>query len=81
MPPRITKPRRFRPKRRKPCQFCIDKVELIDYKGHHKLRKFVNDRGKIMPRKNSGACAKHQRVLTVAIKRARFMALLPFVAD
>ena len=68
-------------KRRKVCQFCADKVESIDYKDAAKLRRFVSERGKIMPRRMTGTCAKHQRELATAIKRARVMALLPYSAD
>ena len=67
--------------RRKVCQFCVDKVEHIDYKDAAKLRKFITERGKIMPRRMSGNCAKHQRQLSEAIKRARAIALLPFTVD
>ena len=68
-------------KRRKVCSFCVDKIEYIDYKDVNRLRRFVNERGKIMPRRMSGVCAKHQRELAIAIKRARIVALLPYVAD
>lgn len=81
MRPRNVKPRKVKRTRRKPCQFCVDKVEQIDYKAHQRLRKFINDRGKMMPRKNSGSCARHQRMLSIAIKRARYIALLPFVSE
>ena len=67
--------------RRKVCAFCADKVETIDYKDAARLRKFVSERGKILPKRMTGTCAKHQRELTIAIKRARHVALLPFVAD
>ncbi len=67
--------------RRKVCQFCADKVEHIDYKDVPRLRKFTTERGKIMPRRMSGVCAKHQRELAIAIKRARQVALLPYVSD
>jgi small subunit ribosomal protein S18 len=67
--------------RRKVCGFCVDKVEHIDYKDTVRLRKFVTERGKIMPRRMSGVCAKHQRELAIAIKRARVVALLPYVSD
>jgi small subunit ribosomal protein S18 len=69
-----------RPKK-KVCSFCADKVESIDYKDVSKLRKFVSERGKILPRRISGNCAKHQRQLTIAIKRARNIALLPFTTE
>ena len=68
-------------RRRKVCIFCADKVSFIDYKDSAKLRKFISERGKILPRRVSGTCALHQRELTTAIKRARNMALLPFVTD
>ena len=67
--------------RRKVCSFCVDKVQEIDYKDAAKLRKFITERGKILPRRISGTCAKHQRQLTIAIKRARTVALLPFTAE
>ena len=68
-------------RRRKVCQFCADKTEAIDYKNAEKLKKFVTERGKILPKRVTGTCAKHQREVTTAIKRARVMALLPYVAD
>ena len=68
-------------KRRKVCTFCVDKVEHIDYKDTARLRKYVSERGKIMPRRMSGNCAKHQRQLSEAIKRARAIALLPYTAE
>ena len=67
--------------RRKICAFCVDKIENIDYKDAAKLRRFITERGKILPRRISGNCAKHQRQVTVAIKRARNIALLPFTAE
>lgn len=67
--------------RKKVCAFCVDKVEEIDYKDIAKLRKFTSDRAKILPRRVTGTCARHQRELTVAIKRARQVALLPYVSD
>ena len=67
--------------KKKVCVFCVDKVENIDYKDTAKLRRYVTERGKIVPRRISGNCAKHQRQLTTAIKRARQIALLPFVAE
>lgn len=80
MEERKLKPRPRKP-RRKVCGFCVDKVEHIDYKDTARLRKFVSERGKITPRRMSGVCAKHQRELAIAIKRARIVALLPYVAD
>lgn len=68
-------------RRRKVCSFCVDKAQGIDYKDLAKLRKFITERGKIMPRRMSGVCAKHQRDLAIAIKRARVIALLPYVSD
>lgn len=67
--------------RRKVCQFCVDKVEHIDYKDIGKLRKFLSEKAKILPRRISGNCAKHQRQMTTAIKRARHIALLPYTTD
>lgn len=67
--------------RRRACSFCIDKVNTIDYKDSYKLRKYITERGKILPRRISGNCAKHQRKLTIAIKRARAIALLPFSSE
>ena len=67
--------------RKKVCSFCVDRVEHIDYKDVVKLRKYISERSKIIPRRVTGTCAKHQRELTIAIKRARHLALLPFVSD
>ena len=73
---------RVRPhKRKKVCAFCVDKVTGIDYKDTAKLKRFTSERGKILPRRTTGTCAAHQRQLTVAIKRARQIALLPYVAE
>ena len=73
---------RMRPhKRRKVCAFCVDKATSIDYKDVAKLRRYLSERGKILPRRTTGTCAAHQRDLTTAIKRARQIALLPYVAD
>ena len=69
---------RYVPKRRH-CPFCSDKSEVIDYKDPVKLRHYISDRGKISPRRRTGTCAKHQRALAVAIKKARHLALLPYV--
>ena len=67
--------------RKKVCAFCVYKVESIDYKDVAKLRRFISERAKILPRRVTGTCARHQRELTVAIKRARHLALLPFSSD
>ena len=67
--------------RRKVCQFCVDKIDSIDYKDVARLRRFMSERAKILPRRVTGTCARHQRELTVAIKRARQIALLPFVSE
>lgn len=72
---------RSRRPRKKVCSFCVDKVEHIDYKDAGKLRRFITERGKILPRRISGNCAKHQRQVTLAIKRVRNIALLPFTAE
>ena len=72
---------RGRKPRRKVCSFCVDKVDHIDYKDAAKLRRFTTERGKILPRRISGNCAKHQRQVTLAIKRARNIAVLPFTAE
>ncbi|MDP4133294.1 MAG: 30S ribosomal protein S18 [Bacillota bacterium] len=78
---RDDRPQRNRKPRRKVCQFCADKVETIDYKDVAKIRRFVSERAKILPRRITGTCAKHQRELTIAIKRARHIALIPFSAE
>ncbi len=67
-----------RRRRRKVCAFCVDKVAEVDYKEAQRLRRYMTERGKIIPRRISGNCARHQRQLTRAIKRARFLALLPY---
>ena len=67
--------------RRKVCAFCSDHIKVIDYKDPAKLRRFISDRGKIEPRRSTGTCAKHQRTLALAIKRARFLALIPYVPE
>jgi small subunit ribosomal protein S18 len=66
--------------RRRVCAFCVDKIDHIDYKEPAKLRRYVSDRAKIEPRRKTGTCAKHQRMLTLALKRARHIALLPYTA-
>ena len=81
MAERIEKASRMRKPKRKACAFCADKVDYIDYKDVAKLRRYVTERAKILPRRISGCCAKHQRQLTVAIKRARYIALLPYSSD
>ena len=68
-------------KRRKVCQFCVEKATFVDYKDVAKLKKFTSERSKILPRRATGACAMHQRQLTEAIKRARQVALMPYVVD
>ena len=73
--------RRNRKSRKKGCNFCVDKVETIDYKDISKLRRYLSERAKILPRRVTGTCARHQRGLTVAIKRARHLALLPYTSD
>ena len=75
------RPFRTRKAKKKVCQFCVDKVTDIDYKDVAKLRRYVSERAKILPRRITGTCAKHQRQLTIAIKRARHIALLPFSAE
>ena len=72
-----------KPKRssRKVCQFCVEKTDYIDYKEVSRLRRFISERGKILPRRLTGTCARHQRSLTDALKRARQIALLPYTAD
>ena len=67
--------------RRKVCSFCVDKIESINYKEIGRLQRYVSERGKILPRRISGNCAKHQRQVTLAVKRARSIALLPFTTE
>ena len=67
--------------RRKVCSFCVDKIDTIDYKDVNKLKRYVSERGKILPRRITGNCAKHQRALTVAVKRARHVAIMPYTTD
>ena len=67
--------------RKKVCVFCADKTAVIDYKDANKLKRYISERGKILPRRITGNCAKHQRALTVAVKRARQIAILPYVVD
>jgi small subunit ribosomal protein S18 len=68
-------------KRKRVCSFCVDKVKDIEYKSPDKLRRYISDRGKILPRRITGNCAGHQRHLTLAIKRARYMALMPYTTE
>ena len=72
--------RRFRPRKRI-CAYCADKNKEIDYKDINTLKRFVSERGKILPRRATGACTKHQRKITIAVKRARQVALLPYSAE
>lgn len=81
MAERNDRPMKNRRTKKKVCVFCVDKVDHIDYKDTAKLRRFISERAKIVPRRISGNCAKHQRQLTEAIKRARHIALLPFVSE
>ena len=80
---RADAPMKRRPIRRKKkvSVFCAEKNAVIDYKDVNKLRKYVSERGKILPRRITGNCAKHQRALTVAVKRARHVAIMPYVVD
>ena len=78
---KFKRPMRGRRPRRKVCQFCVDKMDSIDYKDVARLRKYLTERGKISPRRATGTCAKHQRELTVAIKRARHIALIPYTTE
>lgn len=72
----------YRPKRRKKvCEFCVGKIDKIDYKDTARLKHYISERAKILPRRVTGTCAKHQRELAEAIKRARQMALLPYISD
>ena len=75
------KDKAFRRPRKKVCQFCADKSQEIDYKDVEKLRRFVSEKGKILPRRVTGTCALHQRKVTEAVKRARTIALLPYTAE
>lgn len=80
MPEKINN-RNMMKRRRKVCSFCADKIENIDYKDISKISRFISERGKILPHRVTGTCAAHQRKLTVAIKRARHLALLPYTTD
>ena len=78
---RPERPMRGRKGHRKVCQFCVDKIDYIDYKDVARLRRYMSERATILPRRVTGTCAQHQRELTTAIKRARQVALVPFVTD
>ena len=73
--------RRMGRRRKKVCAFCSDSTNVIDYKDVNKLKRYISERGKILPRRITGTCAKHQRALTVAVKRARHLALLPYTLE
>ena len=77
----MDRPMRGKRARKKVCAFCVDRAEHIDYKDVAKLRRFLSERAKIVPRRVTGTCARHQRELTIAIKRARHLALLPYTSD
>ncbi|HAG08162.1 MAG TPA: 30S ribosomal protein S18 [Desulfotomaculum sp.] len=77
----MVKRERVRRGKKRVCNFCVEKTDYVDYKNISHLRKYITERGKILPRRVSGNCARHQRVLTIAIKRARVMALIPFTAE
>ena len=81
MAERNDRPQRARRPKKKVCMFCVDRVETIDYKDIARLRKCMTERSKILPRRVTGTCAFHQRELTIAIKRARHIALLPYVSE
>ena len=72
---------RDRRRKRKVCNFCVDKIQGVDYKDVSRMRRFITERGKILPRRITGNCARHQRQLTRAIKRARIVALMPYTID
>jgi small subunit ribosomal protein S18 len=72
---------KHRSNRRRPCPFCVAKMEQLDYKEVYRFKRFITDRGKIVPKRNSGMCAKHQRMLAEAIKRARYIGLVPYCVD
>jgi len=78
---KLAAPKKERRPKRKVCTFCAEKISEINYKDVTRLRKYISERGKILPRRISGNCAKHQRLLTVAVKRARIIAFLPFVSE
>lgn len=79
--PNMKRNSRQRRAKKRVCSFCMDKTQTIDYKDISKLKKYITERGKILPRRISGNCAKHQRLVTIAIKRARNIALLPYTTE
>lgn len=81
MADRKKRPSKDRRIKKKPCQFCADKAIDVSYRDVNRLKKYVSERGKIVPRRISGNCAKHQRMLMIAVKRARVIAFLPFVSE
>lgn len=70
-----------RRRRKKVCNFCVDSIDTVDYKNTDRLRRYITDRGKIVPKRNSGVCAKHQRVIAMAVKRARHIGLVPYSVE
>ncbi len=72
---------KFRKAKRKVCQLCSDKNFVLDYKNAEQLKKFINEKGKILPRRATGACARHQRLITLTVKRARHIAIIPYTQD
>jgi len=70
-----------KPRRKKACPLCVDKVFVLDYKDLNRLSRFITDRGKIVPKRNSGACAKHQRMVAESVKRSRFIGFIPYCID
>lgn len=72
---------KFRKMRKKVCALCSDKDLVLDYKNSDQLKKFINEKGKILPRRATGACAKHQRDITIAVKRCRHIAMLPYAEN
>jgi small subunit ribosomal protein S18 len=78
---RKKRPAKDRRVKKKPCQFCADKAIDVSYRDVNRLKRYVSERGKIVPRRISGTCAKHQRMLMIAVKRARIIAFLPFVSE
>lgn len=81
MPIIMKKNKKRKNAKRKPCVFCLEQMEYIDYKNTEIISKFINAHGKILPSRSTGTCSRHQRLLSIAIKRARIMALIPFTAE